>query len=83
MGEPVISMRVIQMDDGPSATRQNRRAHLSPDLLRDAKLAAGEWALLSSAPTGDKRSSVIVQLWPRAGLEDDGMPSRSHGRHTA
>ncbi|KAK8854718.1 hypothetical protein IAR55_003457 [Kwoniella newhampshirensis] len=73
MSTPLTRLRAIYTDAGPSAPRpprENRRAYLSPDLLRTYKLVAGDWVLLNSDEEKEQ-STVVVQLWPRAGLEDD------------
>ncbi|WWD19137.1 hypothetical protein CI109_103595 [Kwoniella shandongensis] len=73
MAAPLTRLRAVSQDAGPSAprsTRENRRAYLSPDLLRTYKLVAGDWVLLNSEKEQEK-GTVAVQLWPRVGLEDD------------
>nr|XP_018261557.1 AAA family ATPase [Kwoniella dejecticola CBS 10117]OBR83715.1 AAA family ATPase [Kwoniella dejecticola CBS 10117] len=69
MASAIVSLRAIPDDTGPSAsrgTREIRRAHLSPDVLRTHKLVAGDWVLVKS-----ETGSLVVQTWPRVGLEDD------------
>ena len=67
----IISFRVHAFDSASTdSSRRHRRAYLSPDVLRTYRLIAGDWVELRS-PKG----SVVVQLWPRAGLEDDGTPA--------
>ena len=72
----VATFKVAETEDGAesSSIRQQRRAYLSPDVLRTYKLAAGEWVCLR-APDGEARK-VIAQLWPRTGVEDDSESSR-------
>ncbi len=71
MLETVVTLRIIQHDVGSSSIRHDRRAYLSPDLLRTYKLAAGEWAILSDRQEAQR--FVIAQLWPKLSLEDDGQ----------
>lgn len=70
MLEALVTLRVGLLEGSTSSNRQNRRAYLSPDVLRTYKLAAGDWAILSPHNTHDA-AFAVVQLWPRAGLEDD------------
>ncbi|WVQ95019.1 hypothetical protein IAU59_002111 [Kwoniella sp. CBS 9459] len=49
-----------------SPSREQRRAYLSPEVLRAQKIVAGEWILLRSS-----KQVVVVQAWPRVGLDDD------------
>lgn len=62
----------ISAGEASSTTRQNRRAYVSPDLLRTHKLPAGEWVSVTNSESSATSGSVVVQLWPRSGLEDDG-----------
>lgn len=57
--------------EASTSTRHLRRAYLSPDVLRAHKLTAGDWARLRPAE-GAEAGEVVVQLWPRSGVEDDG-----------
>lgn len=61
--------------EASTSTRQLRRAYVSPDVLRAHKLIAGDWARLSSLAghvvPGTGGAEVVVQLWPRSGLDDD------------
>lgn len=73
MAHSVVTLRVVQTEDAiaeSSSIRSQKRAYLSPDLLRTFKLAAGEWVCLRAS--SESTSSVIAQLWPRVGVEDDG-----------
>jgi hypothetical protein len=56
--------------DGLYNSRKQRRAYISPDVLRTYKIPAGAWAVLS---TGDKYA--VLQLWPRVSADAEG-PSR-------
>ncbi|WVF67432.1 hypothetical protein IAT40_002188 [Kwoniella sp. CBS 6097] len=49
-----------------STSRELRRVYLSPEVLRAQKITAGEWILLKSS-----KQAVVVQAWPRVGLDDD------------
>ena len=61
--------------EASTSTRQLRRAYVCPDVLREHKLVAGEWARLISSGgggvNGDEAKEAVVQLWPRATVEDD------------
>lgn len=50
-----------------SAGRDQRRANISPDVLRTYKIPAGTWVVL----TGGDRYAVL-QLWPRASADIEG-----------
>ena len=78
--DTVSALKVVPLEIESSSNRHNRRAYLSPDVLRIHHLIAGEWVVLSS-DRRDTRSDfvndfvndfVIAQLWPRAGIEDNG-----------
>jgi len=72
MTTAIASFKVAEEDGAgaeSSTIRHQRRAYLSPDVLRTYKLAAGEWVCLQ-APDGGSQL-VIAQLWPRTGVEDD------------
>lgn len=81
MSGPVVTLKVVQSDQTTaesSSIRTVKRAYLSPDVLRTYRLAAGEWVCLG-APSTDSARPIIAQLWPRAGIEDDGASCRSDG----
>ncbi|WVQ80069.1 hypothetical protein IAT38_002170 [Cryptococcus sp. DSM 104549] len=68
---PLTKLTATSLEAGPSTprtsiVRETRRAYLSPDLIRTHKLVAGDWVLLKAGI-----STVVVQCWPRVGLEDD------------
>jgi AAA family ATPase len=66
-----ITLQVVaaSQDIATASTRNIRRAYISPDTLRTHKLIAGEWVRLSSNSEGN----AVVQLWPQAGITDNGM----------
>jgi AAA family ATPase len=69
----ISTFKVIAPDQDqaePSTLRSQRRAHLSPDVLRTYKLSAGQWVYLKPLDSDD--AGIVVQLWPRTGLSDDG-----------
>lgn len=78
----VLSSMLLEVEASGSdalSQRRNRRAHVSPDLLRSKKLAAGEWVLLRATEAGNAADGsgpsigwVVAQLWPRVGLDEDG-----------
>ena len=77
MADPLAVFRVAGLNDASvesSSARFQRRAFLSPDVLRTYKLAAGEWISLKPHEGVDGQR-VIVQLWPRAGVADEGKPT--------
>lgn len=69
---PLITTLSVHPAEAASTSfaRLHRRAYVSPDLLRAHKLAAGDW--VSLRPFTDAEEAIVTQLWPRAGVEDDG-----------
>jgi AAA family ATPase len=83
MAAPFATLSISTVEEQASGSevsplRQQRRAHLAPEVLRARKLAAGEWVLLraSGEPSPmagheDAQGWVAAQLWPRVGLDED------------
>ena len=72
MSTDFATFKVTVVGAGPSGvtgTRQLRRAYLPPNVLREHKLTAGEWVILSSETS--ETVIVVAQLWPRVGVQDD------------
>lgn len=51
-----------------STARDQRRAYISPDVLRTYKIPAGTWVVLAG---GDRYA--VLQLWPRASAVIEGQ----------
>ncbi|KAK4688557.1 AAA family ATPase, partial [Tremellales sp. Uapishka_1] len=75
MPTPLATLKTAFPSSGPSgipaSSRQNRRAFVSPDVLRTYRLAAGDWVV--ARPTGVGERGIVAQLWPQVGLEDDAI----------
>ena len=83
----IATFTVAQSAEGsgePSGFRQQKRAYLSPDVLRTYKLAAGDWVTLTPSGGADNDKATAAQLWPRVDVEDDCEPrilAVANGRH--
>jgi hypothetical protein len=60
---------VVEGADDFVSSREQRRAYISPDVLRTYKIPAGSWVVLAI----DEKYAVL-QLWPRASANVEGMP---------
>jgi AAA family ATPase len=72
---PIItSLRLaIEAADEFITSREQRRAYISPDALRTYKVPAGSWVILDTG----KRHAAVLQLWPRATADIEGMSTFS------
>ena len=69
MPPTITSLRLaIEPVDDCTVSREQRRAYVSPDVLRTYKIPAGSWMVLA---IGQKYA--VVQLWPRATADIEGV----------
>lgn len=70
MPPAITSLRLsIELADETTVSREQRRAYVSPDILRTYKVPAGSWVVLA---TGKKYE--VLQLWPRASADIESEP---------
>lgn len=76
MPPTITSLRLaVEPVDDCTVSREQRRAYVSPDVLRTYKIPAGSWAVLA---TGKKYA--VVQLWPRASAGIEGVSMSQSSR---
>jgi hypothetical protein len=70
----ITSLRLaVEAADEFITSREQRRAYISPDALRTYKVPAGSWVILDTG----KRHAAVLQLWPRATADIEGMSTFS------
>ena len=57
----------VEVTDETSVSREQRRAYVSPDVLRTYKIPAGSWVVLTSG-----KKYEVLQLWPRTSADVEG-----------
>jgi AAA family ATPase len=66
----ITSLRLAtEVADDFTTSREQRRAYISPDILRTYKIPAGSWVVLAIG-----KKYAVLQLWPRASADVEGMP---------